>query len=392
MRSTQPNNTLKQQIVKRRQAEKKLELSEEHFHLLVEGVKDYAIFFMDSEGIVRYWNKGARHLLGFKGSEVIGKSFSRFFIKEDRKALKPEIELKTAIEKGSAGDENWLLRKNKTRFWASGVTTAVKDKKGNIIYLAKIIHDLTFYKELEERKDEFISMASHELKTPVTSIQAFIQILQKRSEGLEDQLFNQVLKKTGAQLTNLTLLIDDLLSVAKIQAGRLEIHQNVFDFDELIQEEIENFQATTQTHKLILQGKTNQKVTGDKYRIGQVVLNLLTNATKYSPNSDQVIIKLSKNKEHVNCSVIDFGIGISKENQKKVFDRFFRASGKDEKTFPGIGLGLYIANEIIQRHRGKLYSESIEDKGSTFSFRLPVLKKEQLKPKNNHEKNSNHRR
>jgi PAS domain S-box-containing protein len=369
-------NGLKEQIAKRKQAEKNLQISEEHFRLLVDGVKDYAIFFMDTDGLVLYWNKGAKHLIGYKDSEAIGKNFSKFFIKEDRQLKKPEIELKTAVEKGRADDENWLLKKDGSKFWASGVSTAVKDKKGNILYLAKIVHDLSSYKELEERKNDFISMASHELKTPVTSIKAFVQILQKRSEGLEDHFFNQVLIKTGAQLTNLTLLIDDLLNVSRIQSGRIEIHQNLFDFDSLVKEEIENFQAADQTHQILLKGQTGKKVLGDKYRVGQVILNFLTNATKYSPQADKVIVKLSSNKSTIICSVQDFGIGISKENQKRVFERFFRASGKDEKTFPGIGLGLYIAAEIVERHSGKVWLKSTPRQGSTFYFSLPIPKKD----------------
>jgi PAS domain S-box-containing protein len=365
---------LKLQITKRKQAERNLQVSEEHFRLLVDGVKDYAIFFMDKGGLILYWNKGAKHLIGYNEKEVLGKSFSKFFIKEDRQVKKPENELATALEKGSADDENWLLKKDGSKFWASGVTTAVKNRGGRILYLAKIIHDLSAYKELEDRKNDFISMASHELKTPVTSIKAFIQILQKRSLQLDDQFFHQVLVKTGAQLTNLTLLIDDLLNVSRIQSGRMEIHQNLFDFDSLIKEEIDNYEAANQTHQIFLKGKTGKKIPGDKYRIGQVLLNFLTNATKYSPNADKVIVKLSSGKNNVICSVQDFGIGISKENQKRVFERFFRASGKDEKTFPGIGLGLYIAAEIIDRHGGKIWLKSTGGKGTTFYFSLPIPK------------------
>lgn len=371
MPSTQLKIQSKEKVLRKR-VERKLKFTQNHFQMMVEGVKDYAIFFMNDAGQVLYWNKGARHLIGYRDEEVIGKSFDRFFTLQDRKAKKPQNELKLALETGRAGDENWLVRKDKTKFWVSGFTTAVKDKRGKILYLAKIVHDVSAYKELEERKDDFISMASHELKTPVSSIQAFIQILQKRSEKLEDKFFNEILTKTGNQVTNLTLLIDDLLNVSKIHAGRLEMHQNVFDFDDLVREEVEHYQIVTKTHKIILKGETRKKVIGDKYRVGQVLLNFLTNATKYSPNAKSIVVKLYIDKGSVVCSVQDKGIGISKENQKRVFERFFRASGVDEKTFPGIGLGLYVSNEIVERHKGRIWLGSTKGKGSTFYFSLPV--------------------
>ncbi|HXS14772.1 MAG TPA: PAS domain-containing sensor histidine kinase [Candidatus Saccharimonadales bacterium] len=374
MKNKLTQNNLSKEIKKRKEAEKNLHFSEKHFQILVEGIKDYAIFFMDQNGKVMFWNNGAKHLIGYATSEVIGKNLSQFFIPEDRKLKKPQIELKTALAEGRADDENWILRKNGSKFWASGITTAIKDKKGNLLYLAKIIHDLTSYKELDERKNYFLSMASHELKTPVTSIKVYIEYLQKQADKFENQVFQKILNRTHSQIINLTILIEDLVSVTRLQSGRLELHNELFDFDTAVQEVIENYQATIKTHSIIQTGKTRQKIYGDKYRIGQVVLNFLSNAAKYSPSANKIFVTLLADGKNVTCSVEDFGIGISKADKEKVFERFFRSNGKDEHVFPGMGLGLYIASEIIKLHKGKIRLTSTLGKGSVFSFSLSIPK------------------
>ena len=232
--------------------------------------------------------------------------------------------------------------------------------------------DITQQKEVEARKDEFISIASHEMKTPVASIKGFTQILHRLFSTRDDEQPLHFLARMDKQLDRLTKLINDLLDVSKMQTGKLEFHQELFDLDELIQETVENLQAATTTYRFSLEGKTRAQLFADRDRIGQVLINLITNAIKYSPNADKVIVRLANEMDQAKVSVQDFGIGIAEAHHQKIFERFYQATGQEDKTYPGLGIGLYISNEIIKRHHGRMWVESRKGAGATFSFALPL--------------------
>ena len=172
-------------------------------------------------------------------------------------------------------------------------------------------------------------------------------------------------------LNKLTLLIRDLLNVTRIELGRLDFQEDLFDLNEVVKETVEQMQVITRKHRIQIEGHVIQTVRGDKDRIGQVLTNLLTNAIKYSPKADSIIVRLTSNDESAVVSVQDFGIGIEQEHLQAIFERFYRVSDPDEKTFPGLGIGLYISHEIIKRHGGTLAVESEKGRGSVFSFILP---------------------
>jgi signal transduction histidine kinase len=218
-------------------------------------------------------------------------------------------------------------------------------------------------------------MASHELKTPVTSLKGFTQILQRRLKQQADPQTLLFLERMDAQLKRLTNLISDLLDVSKMQAGTLAFREISIDLDELVREIVENEQATTTTHHLCLQGATHAQVYGDRDRLGQVLINLLSNATKYSPQADTVIVRLSSDHEQAEVAVQDFGIGIAEVYHQRLFERFYRVNPQ-ENTYPGPGIGLYIAHTIIELHGGRLWLESRKGAGSTFRFTLPLLSRE----------------
>ncbi len=223
-------------------------------------------------------------------------------------------------------------------------------------------------------RDEFISIASHELKTPVTSLKMYTQITHKQLESKGETTLLTPLTKMNAQIDRLNLLISDLLNVSKIQLGKLEFNETHFNLQELVEETAEAIQPSTHKHTITVKGKLTKKVWGDRDRIGQVITNLLSNAVKYSPQADKIIIKLREDKECAHVSVLDFGIGIDKEHQKKIFDRFYRVTDPNEKTFPGLGIGLYITSEIVKRHGGSVEVKSTKGKGSEFSFCIPFKK------------------
>ena len=235
--------------------------------------------------------------------------------------------------------------------------------------------------EEERRKDLFITMASHELKTPVTSIQGYIQLLlkmikdqNKKTEELPKTVFLNSLLIVDKQVTKLNRLISELLDLSKIETGQLQLNKQRFELNELVSETVRDLQQTTESHLITFQNGVKAEVDGDRDRIGQVLTNLLSNAVKYSPAADKIEVALYKASDKmVSVSVKDFGIGINADDQNKIFDRFYRAEEKAAQTYPGFGIGLFIANDIIQKHNGNIVVESERDGGSTFTFTLPIV-------------------
>ena len=236
------------------------------------------------------------------------------------------------------------------------------------------IEDITERKQLELQKDEFISIASHELKTPITSVKAYTQILGQRFRKAEDTKSAELVEKMDSQLDKLTALIGDLLDITMIEAGRIQFHESYFDFNELVEETVEELQRTTEKHRIVTELQPSRTVYGDRDRLGQVLTNFMTNAIKYSPYADKIIVSTVVDKDNVTLSVQDFGMGLSQKDQARVFERFYRVGGSNQNTYPGLGLGLYIASEIIKRHKGRVWVTSKKTKGSTFCFSIPMTK------------------
>ncbi|MDX1761327.1 MAG: PAS domain S-box protein [Christiangramia sp.] len=223
-------------------------------------------------------------------------------------------------------------------------------------------------KTLSEKKDEFIALASHELKTPLTTIKGYLQILEKKVEEPKSKLF---LSKTLNQANRLNDLIDDLLNMSRIEAGKLEFHYEEFDLRQVLLDIVETFNYSESSHKLITNlGEESVKVNADKHRIEQVINNLLSNAVKYSPNADKVYLNLKSQGGKATVLVKDEGLGLSQEQQKNVFNRFYRA--ESTKGINGLGLGLYLTKQIMDAHNGSLAVNSEEGRGSEFYFSLPL--------------------
>ncbi len=228
--------------------------------------------------------------------------------------------------------------------------------------------NIDLQKTNEQRKDEFLSIASHELKTPLTSIKAFNQLMQRNNDA---QKLNNFAQKSADPILRLEKLITDLLDVTKINAGKITYQMQPFSFDKMLADSIEYVQQTTPTHKILLQGSGNVIITGDQFRLEQVVNNFLNNAIKYSPRADKVLVKYFTEGDNLVVSVQDFGIGISAEDVERLFERYFRADSSGMQ-FEGLGLGLFISSEILKRHHGNFWVESELGKGSTFFFKLPL--------------------
>lgn len=226
--------------------------------------------------------------------------------------------------------------------------------------------------ELERKRNEFIGMVVHELKTPITSLKGYAQLLYKRCLRTGDEQTAQFASRMDAQITKLTALVDDFLDVTRLSEGKLQFVENDFSFDILVEEIIQEIQLINERQTIRREGMTNTTIWGDRTRIGQVITNLLTNAMKYAPNADSIVVKTFSDPHAVTLCVQDFGPGIPKTLQSKIFDPFYRIEKNQQGTTPGLGLGLHIAAEIIKRQEGHIWVESKEGQGATFCFTLPT--------------------
>jgi two-component system sensor histidine kinase/response regulator len=220
-----------------------------------------------------------------------------------------------------------------------------------------------------KRKDEFMSIASHELKTPLASMKAYVQLLGRSLE--KDDKVRPYVDRTLVQINKLNALIADLLDSSRIENGRLKFNESLFNFGKLLKDSVEMMRQTYPDYQIRVNGDSNVLVLGDELRLEQVILNYLTNAVKYSPDIKELEISTAMENNNLVVAVRDHGIGIPKEIQSDVFQKFYRAEGSAHR-FQGLGIGLYICFEIIQRHHGKCWLESEPGKGSVFYFSLPV--------------------
>lgn len=231
---------------------------------------------------------------------------------------------------------------------------ALKDESGRIIKWYGTNTDINDQKELERQKDNFLGVASHELKTPVTSIKAYIQVMEMMFLRAGDEKNAGLLAKVGSQVNRLNSLVEDLLDVTKINSGRLQFQHELFDFTAMVEGAIEDVEHISGRHEIATQFNFKGEILGDRERIYQVVINLLTNAIKYSPDASRIVVYTEDHGNEVQLCVQDFGIGISSDQKDKVFEQFYRVSGTKEHTFPGLGLGLYISSEIVKHLGGRI--------------------------------------
>ena len=262
--------------------------------------------------------------------------------------------------------------------WHAGIAEPVLDGKKKILKWVGAFTDIHDQKVKEEKKDEFMTIASHEMKTPLTTAKAYLQMLEQALAD-KDEEAKMFAVKASQSVDRLNELIAELLDVSKIQFGKLNYTMTSFNFNEMIKSTVESIQLTAPTSIIVSTGEVDDEVEGDKNRLQQVVINLLSNAIKYSPLSERVLITIAQEKDIITVAVQDTGIGIAKESLNQIFDKYHRVE-EHALEFQGMGVGLFISYEIIQRHHGKLWVESEEGKGSTFYFTLPLAGESQPRP------------
>lgn len=354
-------------ITERIETEQKLKASEAQFKMLSETIP-HMVWTATPDGNKNFFNQYFLDYTGFSFEALTGSGWQKIIFPDD---LERELTQwhDTLLTGKEFIIEKRILHYDGTYRWHLCHSIPQKDLHGNITGWIGTNTDIHEQKTKEQLKDDFISIASHEMKTPLTTAKAYIELLMI-SLGTENKAVLYATKANQA-VERLHNLIIELLDSSKIQNGKLNYNLSTFDFNKMADETIENFQHGTKKHSLQKTGTCSQPITGDKERLQQVLINLLSNAVKYSPKANKVLVKIEEKDGQIQFSVQDFGIGMPRHHLDKIFDRYYRVQ-EHAINFQGLGIGLYISNNIIQRHNGKMWADSEPDKGSTFYFSLPL--------------------
>lgn len=332
---------------------------------------DDAIVSKTLGSVVTSWNAAAERMFGYTAEEMIGQTIYKI-IPEDRQNEEPRILSRLSTGERVDHFETRRLTKDGRLLDVSLTISPIMDKQGKIIGLSKIARDITDKKQEEQRKNDFIGMVSHELKTPLTSLAAIIQVAQKKLAQSEDQFLSDAMEKANQQARRMASMINSFLNISRLEAGKLLIEKQPFDLGQLLQEILEETRLTVTSHIFNLKECTNLKVNADRDKIISVISNLISNAVKYSPKGRLIDISCKLNGNMmVTVSVKDEGMGIKPEDLSYIFDRYYRVETNHTRHISGFGIGLYLSAEIIKRHGGEIWAESELDKGSTFYFSLP---------------------
>ena len=354
-----------------KRAEQTLKASEERFRALAESVPQF-VWTTRADGYLEYWNQQYADYCHASPEQLQGYAWRQFLHPDEHDAVVAArlhslttgepYKIEYRLREGRAGTYRWFL--------ARGVP--VRNEAGQIVTWFGTCTDIEEQKQTEQRKDDFLSMASHELKTPLTSLKLQTQLLEKKlaKRGIAETV--PALARMEKLVNHLERLVGELLDVSKIQVGKLEYIRETLNLDELIHEVAEAAQQISTTHSVKVSSVGPISIIGDRDRLGQVFTNLISNAIKYSPDASEVEVEIKVSAETATVSVRDQGIGIPREQREKIFERFYRAVAPNQKAFPGFGMGLYIVTEIVKRHEGTITVESEMGKGSAFHVTLPL--------------------
>ncbi len=366
--------------IERKRLERNSMQAKEHLRAVTDNAAS-CFFMLDRRGVPTFMNPAALEITGFTFEELKTDTLHNTLHHhhpDGRRYAARDCPLSQAFgNPKTVRGEEIFIRKDGTFFpitYSMSPLVREKDFSGAVLEF----QDVTDRKQLERQKDDFIGIASHELKTPVTSAKAYAQVLSRRFKRAGDLTSAELIDKMDTQLNKLNYLISDLLDITKIESGKLQMQRESFDFNELVEEVVEEMRQTSEHHTILLDLAMSRQVYGDRYRISQVLTNLITNAIKYSPHADKINLKSVTSDKYITLSVRDYGLGIPRARRKQVFERFYRVTGPHQETYPGLGLGLYISAEIIKRHRGRIWVESEAGEGSTFYFKLPAKPAEYL--------------
>src|SRR5436190_3613154 len=346
---------------------KDLLISREYFKLLADNIP-VIIWTATIDGKLDYVNRRWVEYTGFDVEESKTKQSELLHTDDVERSI---AEWQTALKEKRKYEGEFRFKRaiDGTYRWHYSKAIPFKDEQGNITAWIGTNIDIDDQKKELEKKDEFIGVASHELKTPLTSLKGYIQLMEFQ-DNLSDEAKIYVTKATSS-INKLQHLIDELLDASKIKAGKLKFKKHPFNLSELVSLCVENSTYMYPSFKIRKELQDDIIAYGNDERIEQVLMNLINNAVKYSADKKEIIIRAEKNNDTAIISVIDFGIGMVNSDHELIFERFYRANGH-ESTMPGLGMGLYISSEIIKEHKGEIHVKSKLNEGSVFSFSLPL--------------------
>ncbi|MBU70466.1 MAG: hybrid sensor histidine kinase/response regulator [Cupriavidus sp.] len=357
-----------------------LRQSEETFRLLVESVKDYAIFMLDVDGHVMSWNAGASYIKGYRRDEIVGKHFSVFYTPDDMAAGKPERELATARAIGRVEDEGWRVRKDGSLFWAYVTITAVYDGSRELRGFAKVTRDMSERKRLEEleqserRMNEFLATLSHELRNPLAPMRNALTVMQMRRD--DPAIMQRSVELIDRQMSHMTRLVDDLLDVGRIAAGKIQLQLEHLDAAEIIAHGIEAAEPALIEKSQTVQVTSDtapMPLMADHTRLVQVMQNLLLNASKFSPPGTAIDISATVRDRMLIIQVIDHGRGIGAHALESVFNLFAQEDRPGSSAQGGLGIGLSLCRSLVEMHGGSIAAASEgAGLGATFTVQLPL--------------------
>jgi PAS domain S-box-containing protein len=364
----------------RRRQEELLRQSEERFRMLIDSVKDYAIFMLDPEGRVVSWNAGAERIKGYRAPEIIGRHFSVFYPEEARRRKWPEQELAVARDKGHFEDEGPRVRKDGSTFWATVVLSPVFAENGELRGYAKVTRDLTDQKRVEalekaeKQTNEFLAMLAHELRNPLAPIRNALQLLAKKPTADPAEIWvREVLQRQTVQMTR---LVDDLLDASRVTRSTVSLSKTRLDVHKLVRDAVD---ASTQwmqlRHHTLAVNLPDEKleIDADPVRLNQVIQNLLHNAAKFTPNGGRIEIAAAREGEQVVVRVKDNGIGMTPQLLKSAFELFKQGQQGIDRPEGGLGVGLTLAERLVALHGGSIEARSEGlGQGSEFIVRLPI--------------------
>ena len=370
-------------LTERRRHEELLRQSDERFRLMVESVRDYAIFMLDPAGNIATWNLGAQLNKGYTTEEILGQHFSVFYTPEDIARDWPARELELALRDGRFEDEGWRVRKDGSRFWANVVITALHDSDGGHRGFAKVTRDLTQQRRIDALEDEgrqltrFLAVLGHELRNPLSSIANVVSVME-----LEESSNPRIARVRGIlqrQVGHLKRLVDDLLDVGRIVSGKVRLERGPVKLQDVAAAAVEAVtpEFDRLRHPLRQDIATEPLwVSGDRVRLGQVLSNLLQNAAKFTPDGGQVRLILRRRDDDAELVVCDNGPGIPREKLRHVFKLF--AQGEEDhasRQHGGLGIGLSLVYQMVQQHGGDVsaFSSGEPGKGAEFVVTLPLI-------------------
>jgi PAS domain S-box-containing protein len=332
---------------------------------------DDAIIGKNLDGIITSWNRGAEQIFGYAEADIVGQSILKL-IPEELHHEEPII--LGRLRNGEKIDHYETTRQTQDgRLISVSLTISpIRDKDGRVTGVSKIARDITEQKQDEQRKNDFIGMASHELKTPLTSLTALVQMLELKLRENTDPFVPQALSRARLQTKKMISLINGFLNISRLESGKLEINRQMFDLVALITEQLDEISLTVTSHVFYFDPPLAIDVFADREKIGSVISNLFTNAVKYSPKGKRVEVATKLLGNEVLVSVKDEGMGIRPQDLPRIFDRYYRVGSEHTRHISGFGVGLYLSAEIIRRHEGRIWTESEKGVGSTFYFSLPL--------------------